>query len=589
MDIYRVQVEMMLAGNLAQMLTNIGASMTGLHGQVKQIENAFGGWGIALAAVGSALAAGVIVKGLEGVYEQTKKISDEVAKVKALGAGPEELSRVHEAAVGVTRHVSGTTEASATEIYREIKSIMGEEDALKAMEPLSRVAQLMGSVSGDYGKANSQVFDLIRSSDIMGRMVDSSGKFDLDKLMSFMQIVGKIYEATGGKVDAQTWLGLAKQGGISLRGLDDEGMARMAVFSQAMGGQRAGTAMMSMFQQMAGGTMFPRVAQEMEKLGLLKKDEWTHKDSKVTISDEASKRLSEYFRKDPAEGIKLLKDAMAQNGITDPNQQVRELFRLLNRATTQRFVGEGMMNAAQMEAEVQRIMKAPDIIEALKMLDTTSISRAEHNLGAAMQELGQAIGGPNADLIAKGINTLSDAVRGLTEVVRAIPETGIQNIKGLSIALNALVATIPGGGFVTSLREVIGALAALGASGEGLNSAATAIRRVIDAIKSIFTVGGGPAPNGGAPTNPEPFGIPGLQPQNYTGSGAGGLPLHNINYTPPPKNHTTIVHTALNLDGSTLARAVEDNIAQLHELPDSASSSNGVAYANLNDWNPRDS
>jgi Phage-related minor tail protein len=55
----------------------------------------------------------------------------------------------------------------------------------------------------------------------------------------------------------------------------------------------------------------------------------------------------------------------------------------------------------------------------------------------------------------------------------------------------------------------------------------------------------------------------------------------------PPSPSTTVENhvTTLNIDGAQLARVVEEHIAQRHELADSASTANGVAYTNLNDWN----
>ena len=58
---------------------------------------------------------------------------------------------------------------------------------------------------------------------------------------------------------------------------------------------------------------------------------------------------------------------------------------------------------------------------------------------------------------------------------------------------------------------------------------------------------------------------------------------------PQNKTENHYHNTALNIDGERIASIVEQRISQMHEMPDAASSSNGVAYNNLNDWNPRDS
>jgi hypothetical protein len=102
-----------------------------------------------------------------------------------------------------------------------------------------------------------------------------------------------------------------------------------------------------------------------------------------------------------------------------------------------------------------------------------------------------------------------------------------------------------------------------------------------------YLFGGGAKAPGGAygggaiPAQPlaPGTGDPGVigQPMNYRGG------------VFPPKEKTEIHNTtALNIDGATLARIVEHYIAENHELPDSASSSNGVSQLAINGWNPTD-
>jgi hypothetical protein len=77
-------------------------------------------------------------------------------------------------------------------------------------------------------------------------------------------------------------------------------------------------------------------------------------------------------------------------------------------------------------------------------------------------------------------------------------------------------------------------------------------------------------------------------PAGKTENSSGNLHLNNFI---APSSGKTEFHntTAINIDGQQHARILEAHIARAHEMPDSASSSNGVAYNNLNDWNPRDS
>src|ERR1700677_1246071 len=96
MDVYKISVELMLVGGLAEGLSRIAGQMTGLHGQIGKINAAFGGWGPTLAAVAGIGGIGLLVKGLDEVFDKTKKLSDQIALLKEMGASPVELGRVHQ-------------------------------------------------------------------------------------------------------------------------------------------------------------------------------------------------------------------------------------------------------------------------------------------------------------------------------------------------------------------------------------------------------------------------------------------------------------------------------------------------------------
>lgn len=570
--VYKVGVEIALMGGIAQGLSGVMGQLMGIEGKVKSINSEFGSWGKTLMMVGGIAGLGAFAIGVEKVFEQTKKLSDELAKVKQLGAGPDEMAKLHAAAVGVTRSVPGTTEADVTETYREIRSLFGpgEEGAAEArsvLGPMSKLAQTMGGYSGDYEKSQGDLRSMIKSADILGYLTNPETKqVDVPRLMEFLDIANKAYIGTGGQVNPQTWLGMAKQGGISMRGLSPQGLMEMAMFAQIMGGQRSGTAMMSLFQQMAGGTMFKRTAESMQELGLLKKGEWSTSGGRVVISDEASKRLSEMFQKSPMEGIANLQKVMEMNGLTDRDAQMREIFRLLGRATTQRFAGEGLTNYQQMIKEGQQLSNAQGVDSAQLTANSTSISVAMHNLTASFAELGQTLGGPQAEAIVTGINHIAGAVRGLTEVARAISNSGLSEV----------FAKIAGAGAnFTGVLTIINALDWLGKQGPALDAAATAIRGAIGALESgaaslwdkikgwwgSHTGGSGP-PDGG------PFAIP----------GAGGPLLHKESFVAPSGNKRPIVTTtALNIDGRQLASQISEHLAELMEFPNQAPYGDGTA------------
>jgi hypothetical protein len=274
-DTYKIAVELALAGTLAEGLTRLAGQMTGLHGQVGQINSAMMSWKSTLAVVAGAGGIGLVVAGIDAAFSSTEKLSHELSRLKQLGADSDSYQAVRQRAIEVSSMVAGSTETGNIHLYNEMQSIAGKDEALKLMETMARAGQVFGAGMGDYDRGNDKLFDIIRAADIIGRLSDPNTKqFDAKRFQDFLDVVTQTGTSTGWRVNPDTWLGLAKQGGISLRGLSNEGLMEMAGFAQNMGGPRAGTAMMSLFQQFAGGTMFKGTAQHMQDIGLLKEGEW---------------------------------------------------------------------------------------------------------------------------------------------------------------------------------------------------------------------------------------------------------------------------------------------------------------------------
>ncbi len=170
--------------------------------------------------------------------------------------------------------------------------------------------------------------------------------------------------------------------------------------------------------------------------------------------------------------------------------------------------------------------------------------------------------------VVSGLRSLDD---NLKSVMSVLPKQGVST-SGVAAALTVPLAT---GGLglkplVSSIWNMFGG--AVTDTGSAADKAAASVRELNGSINSL----GGVAT--GAKGAIGPSGIP----------GATGTPeRHSMNFIPPPHDRRPIVLTAnMTMDSNTVAKIVEDKIAERNELPDSASSANGVAYPNINDWNP---
>ena len=130
-------------------------------------------------------------------------------------------------------------------------------------------------------------------------------------------------------------LTMSRQAGLPIKTMTQEafyaGLGEMAV---SQGAARTGTATTSLFSQFVGGIMPKRVAEEMEKMDLLKPGEYhTVRGGGVVMKESASLRLGQGMT-DPIGFITgTLNDIMTKKGMDD-QQKILEIYRLFGRQTT---------------------------------------------------------------------------------------------------------------------------------------------------------------------------------------------------------------------------------------------------------------
>jgi hypothetical protein len=274
---------------------------------------------------------------------------------------------------------------------------------------------------------------------------------------------------------------------------------------------------------------------------------------------------------DPIAFVQRLMKQYASKGVTDPNDQIREIFRDFGRQTTQREVADVLMNMNQMQAEREQIKKAFSIGDALGIQNIQDIDVATHNLAASFENLKLAIGGPESERIAGVVNSLAGAMRGVTEAVRLDNE--LRNLLGV-------VGLGPGSSGIFALLNALGWL---GNQGAALDGAAKAIHNVVDEITTILAKVGGwfglgvhsnvPGSDNGYHPEADPL-------------SAGSL-FQRENFVPPPRDQkTTVLKAALNIDSRQLAEAVSYALADAFENSPNAPTANGSSLAALNGWNP---
>jgi hypothetical protein len=488
---YRVGIELSMASNHAAVLGALSRSLLGIYPAVTQLTGHFDKLKF---AIGGALGVGAgneLFNMLGKLIEKTKDLSHEKVQLQKLGLADAEIARIQAEAVRTIKAVPGTTELEALKIAGQTYSVVGLENALKIMKPLAEFENVIKNTTGKFDEGDqAQLYKMIRSADLLGKLLDpTTHQVDTETLQKYLDVGSKIMLATHGRVTPQTALGMAQQGGPALMNLSDEGLTTMGMLSQMMGGPRTGTAMMSLFQQMAGGTMFKRTAEALEEIGLLgpgvKREkgapkpegaDWWTEGGRVSLSDEASKRLTGLVGKDPLVFGEKLKKIMEEHGITSNEDQMRWMFRIFGRQTTQRMMADVMRNQAQLEQERVRIGGALPTHTAMEAQNKGDVAQNLRNITAAWENLQFAIAGPNSENTITMLHALTGAINSITETARANPEAVkliAAAIAGLSVLFigagaAALIAALGTGGWLVVGIGALGtALATLKAMGFG--------------------------------------------------------------------------------------------------------------------------
>jgi hypothetical protein len=576
MDMYKISIALAMSSNHNAVLSALSAQLLGVHANVNTLT---GGFGRLKTAIGGALGVvtGVtILDTMIKLVDKTKEYSDELAKLETLGGGMAKAvvnGDVHRKAFDISQRIPMRVD-DLMKIPGASNSILGFDDSMKVWEKLAQFQWVMQNQKGFKGNAGDDMSKFLRAGELSGRLTDpTTHKAGIEELTRFLDLSQKVMAATHGMVTPSTMLGMTQQAGFSMRGMTDEGFMNMAIMAQAMGGPRAGTAMLSLYNQVATGKMTKPAAQGMEDVGLLKPGEWQSDHGHVLIDPNAMSRLGKLLGKNPMDFVDEIYKNLEKQGITDPDEQKRRVAGAMSRQTSERFVIEQMMNREQMAAERERIGQGAGSAEAAGIFDAKSITANEQALANAWYNLQVAVAGPQSQNVIAILKQLTGVLNSMQSFAVANPRTvGIiaEGIGALGIALVGIGAAalitfagIPG--LVLGVGAAVAALVAMNwaAITSGFDTVRTAISGLIDYLMSIpgkfsnfFT--------GGTPASPKVDDLGRVIPQSFHPG------------TDHPK--ATPISLSLNVDGRMLARAVSEQLENLMRYDTSAPAFNGASH-----------
>lgn len=455
-DAYKIAVQISLVENVTRGLAMLSRYFKAADTDAKALEARIARIGKMAAAGGILAAAGAGgFKLLQGPLEEAKKYETELAKFRAMGLGDAVTAQADKFAKGM--NVIGQSATQNIKLLREATAVMGDFGHAQEMMPhLARMksAVEMYSGAGHGEKAEHMMMDLLRVAELRGALKDP------ETFKRVTDLALKSYIASGGTVTPQQLLGAIKTGGVAAKGLSDEAFFFQELhLLQEMGGMRAGTSLMSAYQNLAQGRGSLRSAKVLQEMGVLDPNliEYTKigtiKQVKPgALKDSMTFMMSqfEYFEKE----VKPQLEGLSKN---DALLKIGSMFS--NRTAAQRF--------------------STFFLEEKNLQKTAKMAQLAMGNEAAVDNFGRTMAGKEVDLEAKlanlklelGQKILPLAVRGLELLIKVLDRATqfAKDFPGLTKTIMLATAAISGllvlGGGLMLLKAAISGLALLNIGG----------------------------------------------------------------------------------------------------------------------------
>lgn len=598
-DVWQIGVKISLMNGMSPVLAVIAKDLLGIKGKVSDVENAFNGWKPALMGAGAVLAGGALIGSVFKMADGAKDLLDQQDKLQRSGMGLNDVLRIQKDYFDSVSKAIPT--ASADEYLKTINEMQSVVGLNMAQQTAPFALKLDAIIANALGKdAAGSGFSLWRALEMRGTTLsDPEGTSKLANAFA-QDIIG-----SGGKLTADTFQTMAKRGGVSWINASPEFLAGPgAVVAADLGGDTAGTALMSLYQMLSGATTLSK-----QQYGVLEAAKLI---DPTKVTEDKGGRInvapggiigSDIGMKNPYEWVQnVVKPALDKISGGDETVFDSLLAKIgRNRNTTR------MLTMFSDPGFNEQIMKDAALWQRASGVDqayTDSMARnpkfIDQGFDAQYKSMMEALGGPMAQAAIPVMKSLTSMFQGAGAIANAHPEmiklvgealiglgVGLATIGTVAI-VGAAIMLAPGGLVTVAITGIGAAVTAIVAMNwskipDLLNGFVSAIGSFIDKMGGMLQqllglvgLGSGtgaiPRPKDSAPA-----------PQ-WQMPGPGGRGVHPASWAPPANgNQPTTLHTAINIDGRRLATAVSQHMAANSSWSGSSSSFDGRAMASPTD------
>lgn len=593
MDVWKIGVAISLSNGMSPVLAIIAADLLGIKGKVGEVERAFNGWNTAIMGAGGVLAGGALMAGLVKMVEHGKELVHVQAQMAIAGMDQLQVAEATAKAWEISAKYGLKVSEVAGDI-KEARMVYGStEHAIDFIEPLEKMRVVLNSVSeGSGGRAKDAVYEAARTGELKGLITP-------EEFTRYFDGMTKAISASGGKIDPKAYLQATQYGRIASKGWDEEFFTKyLPSMIQEMGPTQSGTALMSLFGSVVQGKVTKRSLGMMDDIGLIGDPSKIiyNKLGDPTGFQPGALAGTDLMTKDPFRwSQEILRPLVEKKLGHDVAPGDQDSIKLLSGMFGSRTAAQAI---ATLLLEGQRIRKDAGLIGEAKGTDaaegllTTDPTAAMNNFKNSWDNLMTALGAPLVQTAINAMNGIADVMKSITGFAVAHPEAikliG-EAIAGVSLALIALGGAAIVGAAVAIVGPVAAAVTALGviiATIAAFNWQAivavfdgiyNAIVQFIEKMKALVaSIAGAILGAASGIGNFQPF-KPRINRDPNHPSLFPADPASYVPPAPPSANQNSVIHTSIQLDGRTLAKAVSQHMANNGAWSNSSSSFDGRA------------
>lgn len=451
---------------------------------------------------------------LKAATNEAVRYEQQMNKLKALnldlrfGAGT--TASLQAKADQIAATTNGISKTEALRIVTETQGITGDVHHTLDLAPtLAKIKFAMetymagaGKGEGHGGVAEKQFQDIVKVMEMRGLMRN----FSEEKMQAMSDLFVKNFVASGGMVKPSDFLAMMKTGGVAAKSTSDDFMFALGHIMQEKGGNRAGTQLMSAYQNLIAGRSTQQVAENLAKLGLLEKDKIHYgKTGHITKVDPEGLKSAQMMIDNPLEYMnKMILPALSAKGvdINDASKVLPAINQLASNRTGADFLAQLYLERSQIANYMEQSKNAKGLDQLYQQAGESTVGK-QIQLRAKLLNLEKAIGEkalPILVSVLEKLNSILDRMMPVLERHPGILTAVVYGLAGLAAALMIsgpimlLTAGIRGIGLAVTVARgaamafpaamsavrlaIVGTQGAAAAAATPLGIAATAIRAV---------------------------------------------------------------------------------------------------------------